>query len=439
MRVLHVCYSAHPDVTGASIRSRYIVETQAALGLQPMVLSSPFQPPADPAEARGVETLNGISYFRCFDPSYDHRFMVAKKSLATRTKKLTALPAFVREVRRIAKRERADVIHGHSLFFCGLATALAGRSLGLPSIYEVRSLIEEGLVEEGGASSRSVIYRAYRALDALSVRLATHVVTISQGLRGDLIDRGIAPERITVVGNGADVAKQTPAGPRDPATLERLGFPADAFVLGYIGTLFAYESLDLLLEAAVKLAPEMPKLRLLVVGNGPVREALIARAEALGLGDRVQFTGAVPHAEVAQYYAAIDLFVVPRRPNRLTDLVTPLKPLEIMARAKPVLASDCGGHRELIVAGENGFLFPVGTPEGLPNAIRDLHARCDELPAFGQRARTWVSEHRSWRTAVQPTVALYERLAGRSKQRPSASLLARTPEGDRSLARRSIN
>lgn len=271
-------------------------------------------------------------------------------------------------------------------------------------------MIEEGLVEEGGASSRSILYHAYRTLDALSVRLATHVVTISEGLRRDLVSRGIAPERLTVVGNGADVTKQTPAPPCDPATLDRLGFPRDAFVLGYIGTLFAYESLDLLLDAAAKLAPELPQLRLLVVGDGPVREALIARAAALGISDRVRFTGVVPHAEVAGYYSAIDLFVVPRRPNRLTDLVTPLKPLEIMARSKPVLASDCGGHRELIVPGENGFLFPAGVPDGLPNAIREMYGRRGELPAFGMRARSWVAEHRSWRAAVQPTVALYERL-----------------------------
>lgn len=413
MRVLHVLYSAYPDVTGASIRSRYITETQASFGIEPMVLSSPFQPPADPSQAHGVETLNGIRHFRCFDPRYDHRFMVAKKSLAARAKKLTALPGFVREVRRIAKRERVDVIHGHSLFFCGLAAALAGRSLGIPSIYEVRSLIEDGLVEEGGASTRSPLYRAYRILDALSLRLASHVITISAGLRSDLTQRGIPNERITVVGNGADVMAHPPAGPRDPASLVELGFPPDAFVLGYIGTLFAYESLDVLVEAVAMLAPEFPALRALVVGDGPAREALIERARALGVADRIRFTGRIPHDAVALHYATIDLFVLPRRPNRLTDLVTPLKPLEIMARGKPFLASNCGGHRELVVPNENGLVYEPATSAGLSEAIRTLRARDVDLGALGARARRWVAANRSWTAAVQPTVGLYERLAGR--------------------------
>jgi PEP-CTERM/exosortase A-associated glycosyltransferase len=414
IRVLHVLYSAHPDVTGASIRSRYIVETQAAFGLEPVVISSPFQPPVDATLARGVEELNGVRYFRCFDDRYDHRFMVARKSLAARAKKLTALPAFVREVRRIARRERVDVIHGHSLFFCGLAAALAGRSLGLPSIYEVRSLIEEGLVEEGGASSRGLLHSAYRSLDALSVRLATHVITISEGLRRDLTDRGVAGDRITVIGNGADVAAHGPAAARTPAMLETLGFPPNAFVVGYIGTLFAYESLDLVLDAVAALLPSIPELRLLVVGDGPAREALIARAAAAGITDYVRFTGRVPHEAVANHYATIDLFVLPRRPNRLTDLVTPLKPLEIMARGKPLLASSCGGHGELIVAGENGFLYDAAAPNGLVDAIVSLHGRREDLAAIGPRARRWVSEHRSWSDVIQPTVPLYQRLVAQS-------------------------
>src|SRR5262245_24803341 len=111
MKVLHVAHSAHPDVSGGSIRTRYIAETQAAMGLDPQILSSPFQPPAVPGNERAVELLNGVPYLPCFDPRYDHRFMVAHKSLATRARKLTAVPQFSRHVWRIAKAEQVDVIH----------------------------------------------------------------------------------------------------------------------------------------------------------------------------------------------------------------------------------------------------------------------------------------------------------------------------------------
>jgi PEP-CTERM/exosortase A-associated glycosyltransferase len=410
MRVLHVCHSAYPDTTGASIRSRYIAATQKQLGLDPIVVSSPFQVPADPGQARGVEYVDGIAYHRCFDPSYDHQFMVARKSLATRVRKLTAIRTFTRDVQRIGREQRAEVLHGHSLFFCGLAAVFAARALKVPSIYEVRSLIEDTLVREGGASEGGVVYRAYRWFDDLTVRLASHVVTISEGLRGDLVARGVPDSRITVIGNGVDVEKQTPAPPADPHLRNELGFPADAFVLGYIGTLFAYESLDVAIEAIAQLRSRHPQLRLLIVGGGVARDQLVAQAAQLGLTHEVRFVDRVPHDEIGRYYGLVDLFLLPRRPNRLTDLVTPLKPLEIMARAKPVLASDCGGHKELVVSGENGLLYDARSPTGLADAIATHLQRRAELVDLGARARRWVAAHRSWTSAVRPTLALYETL-----------------------------
>lgn len=411
MKILHVVHSAYPDVSGASIRSHYLTRAQAALGLEPLIVSSPFQPPTLAANARGVEWLDGIAYHRTFDPGYDHRFMVARKSLATRVRKLTATFPFARHVRRLAASERADVIHGHSMFYCGLAAALAARSLGLPSVYEVRSLIEDGLSQEGGAPPGGVLYRAYRAFDWLALRLATHVVVISAGLKRDLETRGVPASRITVVGNGVDVSRHPAVTTMDGSVRAGFGFPPSAFVLGYIGTLLSYESLDVLVDAVATLRPSLPELRLIVVGDGPARAELERQSERLGLGDRVRFTGRLPHEEVGRLYGMIDLCVLPRRPTRLTDLVTPLKPLEIMARARPLLASDCGGHRELIVHGTNGFLYDARAPHGLSEALRELVGQRATLGAIGPRARAWVTQERSWRSMVAPTVPLYERLA----------------------------
>lgn len=414
LRVLHVLHSAVPDVTGGSVRSRYLVETQAALGIEPIVVSSPFQPPIDARQARGVETVNGIRYYRTFDPSYDHQFMAANKSLAVRARKLTAVVPFTRQVRALARAERAQVIHGHSLFYCGLAAALAARSLGLPSIYEVRSLIEDGLAQEGGTRPGGMLYRAYRAFDALALRLATHVVVICEGLRHDLVARGVDPQRITVVGNGVDVTKQTPAPPRSAALMSAMHLPSDALVVGYIGTLLAYESLDVLIDAMAKIQERLPQARAVIVGDGPARDAWAARAKALGLNGRVQLVGKVPHEAVGEYYGLIDLFVLPRVPTRLTDTVTPLKPLEIMARAKPLLASDCGGHRELVIDGTNGFLYDARRADGLAEALVSLADARARRAEMGPAARAWVSRERAWSTVVQPSVALYARLTGQA-------------------------
>lgn len=410
MRILHVCHSTYPDTTGASIRSRYLAEAQARLGIEPLVMSSPFQPPADPAQVTGVEWVGGIPYYRCFDPSYDHRFMVARKSLATRARKLTAIRSFTASVKRVAQEQHVQLIHGHSLFFCGLSAVFAARALRLPAIYEVRSLIEDTLVREGGASPGGVLYRAYRWFDRLATHLADHVVTLSAGLRKDLIERGVPAERITVIPNGVDVTTQTPAPAPSQELRAQLGFPDDAFILGYIGTLFGYESLEVAVEAVAKLRDRHPQLRLLIVGSGNARDDLVRQAKESGLENRVRFVDRVPHDEIGQYYGLVDLFVLPRKSNRLTDLVTPLKPLEIMARAKPVLASDCGGHRELITHGENGFLYDASSVEKMAEGIAALLARKAELPAFGARAREWVSQHRTWDSVVRPTLPLYQTL-----------------------------
>jgi glycosyltransferase involved in cell wall biosynthesis len=192
--------------------------------------------------------------------------------------------------------------------------------------------------------------------------------------------------------------------------LARLGFPPDAFVLGYIGTLFTYESLDLLIGAVAGLRAQLPQLRVVLVGDGDAGNALRTLVAQRRLESVVTFTGRVPHEAVGEYYSLIDLFVLPRRRNRLSDLVTPLKPLEIMARAKPLLASDCGGHVELVADGMNGFTFRADDEAALAERIRALSQRRDVLATIGQSAHRWVLRHRSWRAMVQPTVDLYSQL-----------------------------
>jgi glycosyltransferase involved in cell wall biosynthesis len=196
--------------------------------------------------------------------------------------------------------------------------------------------------------------------------------------------------------------------------MTQLGFPGDAFVVGYIGTLFTYESLELLIEAVSTLSSELPKLRLLFVGEGDAYTNLQNKVRKQRLENLVRFTGWIPHDDIGAYYGLVDLFVLPRRKNRLTDLVTPLKPLEIMARAKPVLASNCGGHSELIQDGVNGYLFDSSDPNALSNRIRELFRCKEKISTLGWAARQWVSEHRTWQTTVKPTLDLYARLSGLS-------------------------
>jgi glycosyltransferase involved in cell wall biosynthesis len=194
---------------------------------------------------------------------------------------------------------------------------------------------------------------------------------------------------VTVIPNAVDARAFRFGDAPDPSLLAKLGL-AGATVIGFAGSFYAYEGLDLLLDAAPLLLPRHPELRLLLVGGGPQEQALKAQANALGLGERVVFTGRVPHADVQRYYDLIDVMVYPRHRMRLTDLVTPLKPLEAMAQGRMFVASDVGGHRELVRDGETGFLFPAGDVNALAREIDQVLARRADWPRLRGQARRFV-------------------------------------------------
>ena len=151
-------------------------------------------------------------------------------------------------------------------------------------------------------------------------------------------------------------------------------------------------------------------MRLLLVGGGPQQQQLKQLTEELGLTDYVIFTGRVPHGEVDRYYSLVDLLIYPRKSMRLTDLVTPLKPLEAMAQGKLVLASDVGGHKELITDGVNGFLFPADNVPAFSDTIIRLTQHSAEWPQIIAQGREFVEQVRNWRVSVSRYLPLYQQL-----------------------------
>jgi glycosyltransferase involved in cell wall biosynthesis len=171
-------------------------------------------------------------------------------------------------------------------------------------------------------------------------------------------------------------------------------------VVGYVGSFYGYEGLDLLLEALPRFLNGRDDVMVLLVGGGREEERLRALAIRNGLAERVTFTGWVPQEQVARYYSLMDVLVYPRRSTRLTEMVTPLKPLEAMAQDRLVLASNIGGHRELIADGETGVLFTADDPDDLVRRLDELIARRDLWPDIRARARDFVERERTWRSVV---------------------------------------
>jgi PEP-CTERM/exosortase A-associated glycosyltransferase len=240
---------------------------------------------------------------------------------------------------------------------------------------------------------------------------ADAVTTICEGLRGDIVDRGIPAGKVTVIPNAVDARRFSMDGRADPGLQADLGLTGNT-VLGFIGSFYAYEGLILLLEAIPGVLKEIPNVRVLLVGGGPQESRLRQRVAELGLHEAVIFTGRVPHDTVQAYYNLIDVFVYPRLPMRLTDLVTPLKPLEAMAQGRLVLASDVGGHRELIRPGMNGELFAAGDVAGLRTAILDLLRNRERWQSLREGGRHFVEAERTWPRSVAGYESAYATAMG---------------------------
>jgi PEP-CTERM/exosortase A-associated glycosyltransferase len=252
-------------------------------------------------------------------------------------------------------------------------------------------------------------YQLSRRLETGALQRAGHVFTICDGLRRDIVGRGIGADKVSVIPNAVDSESFKPGGPPDEALKRQLGVQG-CRVVGFIGSFYAYEGLDVLLDAMPALLAQQPDLRVLLVGGGPQEAALKAQCLRLGLLDQVIFTGRVPHELVAHYYNLIDVLAYPRRAMRLTDLVTPLKPLEAMAQGRLLVASDVGGHQELIRHGHTGLLFKAGSADALAHTVLDLLAQPEHWPALREAGRRHVEAERHWTASVAGYQNVYQQL-----------------------------
>ena len=242
------------------------------------------------------------------------------------------------------------------------------------------------------------------------MRQADAVAVICDGLKDDLIDRGIDPAKIMVSPNGVDLTLFGEPLPRDAALAAELGLAADDDVVGFIGSFYDYEGLDDLIAAMPALVVKRPAAKLLLVGGGPMEQALRAQAAASPVAGAIRFVGRVSHTEVERYYSLVDVLAYPRKKMRLTDLVTPLKPLEAMAQRRLVAASDVGGHCELIRDGDTGTLFAPDSPAAIADALAGMFADRSGWEARRTRARAFVERDRNWSSNISRYAPVYQRI-----------------------------
>ncbi|OBP14611.1 glycosyltransferase, exosortase A system-associated [Rheinheimera sp. SA_1] len=398
MKVLHILDHSIPLHSGYTFRSRAILQQQRALGIETCHVTSPKHGNAD----AGEELVDGLKFYRSAQPQ---GWMTKVPGL----NQLALIQPLTERILQAVAIEKPDVLHAHSPALNGLAALRAAKICGLPVVYEIRAFWEDAAVDHGTCKEGDLRYQLTRQMENYVVKRASAVTTICEGLRLDLVGRGFAADKFTVIPNAVNIEQFQISAGRDRELEQLLGLQ-DCLVLGFLGSFYAYEGLDLAIRALPAVIAAQPNVRLLLVGGGPQQQHLEHLTKELGLSDYVIFTGRVPHGAVDRYYSLVDLLIYPRKSMRLTDLVTPLKPLEAMAQGKLVLASDVGGHKELIRDGENGFLFPADNVQAFSDTIIRLTQQSAEWPQVIVQGRNFVEQVRNWRVSVSHYLPLYNQL-----------------------------
>ena len=398
MKILHVLDHSIPLHSGYTFRTKSILKQQRAMGWETCHVTSPKHG----AFEQAVEEIEGLRFYRTPVPKgFTSKLPVLNQ--------LGLVPPMYKRIMEAIEEEKPDIIHAHSPALNGLAALKAGRKSGLPVVYEIRAFWEDAAVDHGTCKEGDLRYRLTRKMESHVVARAGAVTTICQGLRSDLIERGISEEKITVIPNAVNIEQFSLCQGRD-SQLEQEFQLQDKLIVGFLGSFYGYEGLDLIVKAMPKMLEKIPNLMFLLVGGGPQEANLKQLIEQLGLQQNVILTGRVPHEVVDKYYSLVDLLLYPRKSKRITELVTPLKPLEAMAQGKLVLASDVGGHKELIEDGKNGWLFDSDNIDALADKAVSILSNYQDWPGVIKNGREFVDNIRNWKNSVANYRAVYEGL-----------------------------
>lgn len=395
-----ICYVLHNSLPyssgGYATRAHGLAAGLAAQGFDVVPLTRPGFPldirhELSAGEVPRHQTIDGVPYRHVLAP-----LRTGQSALDYMLAAADALTAEIAEI-------RPEAVMAASNHLTGLPALIAARRLGLPFIYEVRGFWEITRISREPEFEQSSAFKVQKLLEAELAKRSDHVFTLTGPMRRELIERGVDPEMITLLPNSCEVERFTPRG-RDEELAAKLGIPADVPVIGYVGTFVQYEGLENLVEAAAGLRDRGLDFRLLLVGNenasgqdvGPITMEINRIATERGLDQWLIMPGRVPHEEVEAYYSLIDIAPFPRKAQPVTELVSPMKPLEAYAMEKAVVVSSVGALLEMVEHDRTGLVFEKDNIESLTDALARLIADPDLRARLGREGRRWVQAERTW-------------------------------------------
>lgn len=396
-RVVYVLHNSLPYSSGGyATRSHGVATALAEKGVSVVCVTRPgfpldMKPELAPVDVAAVDVIDAVPYQRVSEPRRtnipEYKYVLAAAD------------------RMSAELARLDVsyVQAASNYVTGLPALIAARRLGVPFFYEVRGLWEITRMSRDDAFAKSISFDVQRHMEATLAREADHVFTLTEPMREELINRGVDPERITLLPNSVDADRFVPTR-RDDALALELGITDGVPVIGYVGTFVIYEGLEHLAEACVALHRKGHDFRLLLVGNenasgqdrGPITQEILDICTRGDIADKLIMPGRIPHEQVASYYSLIDICPFPRKPWPVCEMVSPMKPLEALAMEKAVVVSSVRALTEMIRDGVTGVVFEKGNVDSLADAIEGLMEAPERRQVLGRAGREFVARERSW-------------------------------------------
>lgn len=337
------------------------------------------------------DIVDGVKYLRIFEP--------LRKNINGNVYMLAAAD----EIVKYLKKHRVEAVLAASNHLTAIPAAIAAREVGIPFFYEVRGFWEITRVSREPAYKTTPQFAGQVENERLAAVNADAVFTLTTPMKEELVKRGINEHKITILPNSCDPKKFTPRE-RDRELAKKLGIPLGVPVIGYIGSFVQYEGLENLAQACAELIKKNIDFRLLLVGNenasgserGPITEEILRVASEEGLAEKLIMPGRIPHDQVESFYSLIDIAPFPRKPQPVTEMVSPMKPLEALAMEKAVIVSSVRALKEMIVENETGLVFEKGNIQDLSDKLELLISNEDLRNKLGKNGRAWVERERTW-------------------------------------------
>jgi glycosyltransferase involved in cell wall biosynthesis len=406
-RVLHLLTNSLPHTqSGYAQRSHSILIAQQEAGWETLAVTRLGYPVlVGKLGADRDDLVDGVRY---------RRLLPARLSATA----CGRLQQQAEETLRLAQEFRPSVIHTTTHYVNGLVARAVAEALGIPWVYEVRGQLADTWASTRGPEAReSERYGLFQDRESEIMRSADLVITLGQAMKENIVAAGLPEGKVIVAPNA--VGGDYLAEPGDVSEARnQLGLEQDAQIIGTVSSLVSYEGLDDLVAAFALLAPSHPQLRLLIVGTGVALPSLQEQARRSGFGHRITFTGLVPRERAKIYHQALDIFVVPRKNLEVTRSVTPLKPVEALASARPVVASALPALAEIIDDGRTGLLVAPENRAALADALASLLARPPLRRVMGTTGRKRVLATRTWAANAEVCLQAYGALATEKSRRP---------------------